>query len=232
MFYAPVQTERYFEKAQKYSEINWDNFAEVVDAFELRIKGWYIDPAEHLLQHSGHYSFTVMATTCLLIDALSQYRYGKLFSKGEHFKDFVKDFLPSYNGDLPSHVLHYDHNHNPRGKRIKKFSEVLWNGFRCGILHEAHAPLYCGVNPGNMPPQFKPTGHARYGSTATPSLVGGECPVVIVYPEHLFREVLAFFGEYIRDLKDKDPQYDGLRSNFKSKFSESFGVDLSKSALP
>src|SRR5208337_3432375 len=194
MYYGPVRSERYFEKGRRYSEIEWTNFAEAVEAFDHRIRGWYIDPTENLIKQSGHHSFTVMAMTCLLIDALSQYRYGELFSEGKHFKRFVEDFLPSYKGSLPHPVWHYDHNYNQGGKRLRKYSEVLWNGYRCGILHEGHAPLYCGINPGDSPPYIEATGHAKYGAKATASTVGADCPVVIVYPEHLFKEVTAFFS--------------------------------------
>ncbi len=232
MFYQPVQTERYFEKGRRYSEIDWSNLVEVIDAFDRRIRGWYIEPAESLAGQSGHSSFTVMAMTCLLIDALSQYRYGELASDGCHFKRFVRDCLPSYKGSLPSSIWHYDNKFSPNGKELKDYAEVLWNGFRCGILHEAHAPLYCGINPGSSNPQFEATNHATYAPSTAESRVGSDCPTVIIYPEHLFSEVKGFFGDYLRDLKDKDPKHNTLRTDFKRKFSASFGVDLSSSSLP
>lgn len=186
MYYEPVQFQRHFEKTNLYSAIDWYNFTEVVEAFDRRIRGWYIEPTELLISQSGHYSFTVMAMTCLLIDALSQYRYGVLSSEGQHFKRFVKDFLPSYGGSLPSMICHYDLKYSTNGKPLDTYADVLWHGFRCGILHEAHAPLYCGINPGLLPPQFEATNHAKYGPVATSSNPGANCPVVIIYPEHLF----------------------------------------------
>jgi hypothetical protein len=232
MFYEPVQAERYFEKGRRYYEIEWKNFAKVVEAFELRIRGWYIDPAELLIRQSGHYSFTTIAVTCLLIDALSQYRYGVLCSEGRHFKQFVRDFLPSYNGTLPAPIWHHDHKNATTGRKLTHYADVLWHGFRCGILHEAHAPLYCGILPGVSPPLFEPANHARYASGAHSSVTGADCPVVLIYPEHLFMEGKTLFYDYLNDLLDKASRHDKLRDDFKRKFTESFGVDLSISALP
>ncbi len=249
MFYEPVQAERYFERDRRYIEITWTSLVEVVDAFERRIRGWYTEPIEVLLerggrnwskrvvrwltgrQDGGHYSFTVMAMTCMLIDSLSQFRYGELSSEGKLFKRFVEHHLPSYSGGPLVTFRHYDHKHNRTGTDLTKYSEVLWNGFRCGILHQAHAPLYCGIVPGDDPPSVETTNHAKYAVGAGTAFAATNCPVVVIRPEHLYNEVTTFFAGYLRDLKDKAPQFDQLRVDFKKKFADSFGVDLAASTL-
>lgn len=249
MYYEPVQTERYFERERRYSEITWSSFADVVDAFERRIRGWYTQPIEILLergltesvklevrqktgrQDGGHYSFTVMAMTCALIDTLSQYRYGMLASDGPTFVKFVNDHLQSYRVTLPMTLWHYESKYAPGGKILKDYAQVLWNGFRCGILHQAHAPLYCGIVPGNDPPSVEATNHAKYAAGAGPQNAGLDCPVVVIRPEHLYGEVSAFFAGYLRDLKDRAPHHNQLRDDFKGKFADSFGVDLAASTL-
>ncbi len=178
----------------------------MVDAFEDRIRDWYIEPIEILLekrlgqtlrkivrwlasrQEGGHYSFAIASMTCLLIDALSQFRYGKLTSDGAIFKQFVKDDLRSYKVTLPNSILHYEDKHTPNGKELKELADVLWNGFRCGFLRQAHAPLYCGVVPGNSAPRIEAK-HATYGFRGGRSQPGLDCPVVVLQPEHLFDEV-------------------------------------------
>lgn len=251
MFYKPVKTERFFEKDRLYASINTADLKDIVSAWERRMKGWYIEPVEVMLNRDvkgwkkslvawiakrpdpGHYAFTVMSITCLLIDALSQYRFGELASKGEHFKRFVEDCLFSYKGTLPQTTWHYDHSNSANGKRLMKYSEVLWNGYRCGILHQAHAPLYCGIVPGNFGPRMEPTNHAEYGpsagNAATP--VGSNCPTVVVCPEHLFDEVRKFLDQYINDLTTPNPIHDSLRLSFKKKFSDSFGLDITGATL-
>lgn len=253
-FYEPVQSQRYFERKRLYSEVEWRDFRDILGAWGRRVKGWYIEPIEVMLNRDltgwkgwlvkrliarpnpGHYAFTVMSVTCLLIDALSQYRLGELASKGQHFKSFVEQFLPSYAGLLPTELWHYDHSYSTNGTRLTKYSEVLWNGYRCGILHQAHAPLYCGIIPGHRTPQFEATNHAKYGSGATNpnSTIGTDCPMTNVCPEHLFDEVRTFLAGYLRDLADPNPLHDsatGLRTLFKRKFSDSFGVDIFAATL-
>jgi hypothetical protein len=132
---------------------------------------------------------------------------------------------------LPVSIWHFDHKFYPTGKEMRAFAEVLWNGFRCGILQQAHAPLYCGIVPGKSPPVVEATNHARYAAGATTSLAGRDCPVVVICPEHLFDEVMAFFTGYLRDLKDKSTQHDPLRTSFKAKFADSFGIDLTASTF-
>jgi hypothetical protein len=253
-FYEPVQSERFFERDRLYSAINWTDFRDILGAWERRIDGWYIQPIEVMLNRDlkrwkrwivmkltsrpkpGHFAFTVMSVTCLLIDALSQYRFGELSSEGIHFKTFVEGFLPSYGGALPVDLWHYDHKYSVNGKKLTKYSEVLWNGYRCGILHQAHAPLYCGIVPGNSAPQFEATNHAKYGNGASNpnSVIGADCPMANICPEHLFDEVRAFLTGYLRDLGDPNPIHDsahGLRTLFKKKFSDSFGIDIRASTL-
>lgn len=253
MFYEPVQDQRYFERDRRYIEINWSYFPTIVDAFERRIRGWYIEPIEILLERKlnglvrdvvrcltnrhdgGHYSFTVMAMTCLLIDALSQYVRGVPEGTPDDFKAFVRGHLPNYCTSLTPPIDGYRRpkgtSSTPRHNPLTDVADVLYHGFRCGILHEAHAPLYCGILPGNSPPKIEPTNHAKYGAGATSSTPGTDCPVVAIYPEHLFGEVMTFFAGYLVNLKDKDMRYDPLRDSFKKKFSASFGIDITAATL-
>ena len=219
----------------------------MVDAFEERLHNWYIEPTEVLLesgqsnltrkfvrwitgrQDGGHYSFAVASMTCLLIDCLSQFRYGELSSDGGIFKRFVADDLKSYDAPLPTSVWHYEAKHARDGNELTTMAQVLWSGFRCGFLHQAHAPLYCAVVPGNSPMTCVP-GHATYGprSRQTP---GSDCLVVILQPEHLFNEVKEFLRDYLGKLKTNDPINDSLRENFVKKFSDAFGIDITAASL-
>jgi hypothetical protein len=254
MFYAPVQTERYFERERRYCDITWKHFPNTVDAFERRIRGWYIEPIEILLerrnkawvkrfvrwltgrQDGGHYSFTVMVMACMLIDTLSQFVRGKPEGTSGDFKSFVKQHLPSYSGSLSTAIDGYRPPRNPsstipRYDLLADIPAVLYQGFRCGILHQAHAPLYCGIVPGNNPPKVELTNHATYAAGAVNSVVGTDCPVVVICPEHLFDEIMMFFGGYLRDLKDRSTTHDQLRACFKMKFADSFGIDLTASTF-
>ena len=248
-FYEPVATERYFTRQRKYDEVERDrnDLGKMADAFEERIRNWYVEPIEVLLetrmsdwrkrlcrwlvrrQDGGHYSFTIAAMTCLLIDALSQFEAGLAEGTNGSFKAFVKQHLPSYGASLTPAIDGY----RPPSKcqPLSNLADVLYHGFRCGILHQAHAPLYCGIVPGKSPPRVEYTRHAKYAAGAVNSTVGSDCPVVVLYPEHLFDEVMAFFSSYLKNIKDKNPAYDAVRDKFKWKFSDSFGIDITAAVL-
>lgn len=42
---------------------------------------------------------------------------------------------------------------------------------------------------------------------------------------------MSFFALYLRNLKDKNVAFNLLRDNFKKKFSDSFGIDISAATL-
>ncbi|QDU76834.1 hypothetical protein Pan97_38910 [Bremerella volcania] len=254
-WYEPTPTRGHFTKHTKYDEVLRDrgDLGKLVDHFERRLRGWYIEPIEVLLEtnvrgwrmklarflarrdEGGHYSFSVAAMTCLLIDTLSQFEKGKLESDNVVFKDFVRRNLPCYAGSLTPNIDGYRPPRNPTGaprhQALSDIADVLYSGFRCGILHEAHAPLYCWISPGNDPPTVEATGYATYGLGATSSTAGNACPTVKLQPGHLFNEVMRYFRDYLSKLKNSNPIHDQLRVDFKTKFSHSFGVDILNARL-
>lgn len=220
-FYTPVQNARAFRRMTRYDQINWNDFGAVVDAFHGRIDDWYILPTKELINHNdgGHYAFAVMALNCLLIDTMSQYYYGLLTSSGNRFKDFVRDRIPKLAGNLPVQINQPVSPHNRNGDPLSTYQEVLYTGFRCGILHQAHVPLY-GVLYGVPEPfDFQNNGATQYAA-------GGDCPTVICHPRKVFEEIETAFLQYLDDLLNPDPGFNNLRQLFKVKFEDSFGVTI------
>jgi len=220
-FYTPIQNARAFRRMTRYDQINWNDFTVVVDAFHGRIDDWYILPTKELINHKdgGHYAFAVMALNCLLIDTMSQFYYGRLTSSGKKFKDFVRDRIPKLAGNLPTQINQPVSPHNQNGDPLSTYEEVLYTGFRCGILHQAHVPLY-GVLYGVPGPfDFQNNGTTRYAS-------GGDCPTVICHPRMVFEETETAFLQYLDDLLNPDPKLNKLRQLFKIKFEDSFGVTI------
>lgn len=222
MFYEvdlTAQASRYFSKEVRYSQIDWANFDQIVDAFSQRILDWYVEPATELAKN-GHFAFSVMALNCLLIDTLSQFVSGKEASSASEFKKFIRERLPSvYSCQLRTPIQHDD------GKRtaaaLTDIADVLYRGYRCGILHQAHIPPYGGVDPGQPhAAQVINPGLVKYKATSS------DCPTVLLNPLILFRDVRAAYDLYLIELKNRDAKFDQSRANFKSKFSRSFGVDV------
>ena len=217
MIYEPVKANRYFTKTDRYSDINWADFGSVVTAFEARINNWYIEPASELAKSTGHYAFSIMAINCLLIDTFSQFASGQLYSTAATFKQFISNCLPRYRTTLAATITHDDH---VRQTTLSTVADVLYHGFRCGILHQAHIPLYGGIDPGGAAFVETASGLATYSSS------GLDCPTVSVNPLLLLDDLKTYFAEYIANLKRPDAQYDSLRANFKVKFADSFGISV------
>lgn len=234
-FYIPVQNARAFRRTTPYDQIRWNDFREVVNAFHGRIDDWYILPTKELINHKegGHYAFAIMALNCLLIDTLSQYYYGNdpspterangqkgsLESSGAKFKDFLVERLKHRTGPLPAPIKQPVTSKNPKGKPLVTYEDALWSGFRCGILHQAHIPLYGVLYGIQNVLDCQPAGVTKYSD-------GTDCPTVICFPQRLFDELETAFIKYLDDLLNPDLAYKDLRQRFKAKFEDSFGVTI------
>ncbi|HEX3526145.1 MAG TPA: hypothetical protein VH988_03685 [Thermoanaerobaculia bacterium] len=208
-----AQSIRYFSRGVLYSQIDWSNLDRIVDSYRQRIQDWYFGPAKELAKN-WDFAFSVMALNCLLIDTLSQYVAGRESSRSNDFTEFIRKRLPrDYSCKLKTKIQHYD---GREEKTLKDVASVLYYGFRCGILHLAHIPPYCGVAQEAKPVREVP-GHVKYKKSGTC------CPSIIVNPLTLLKDLEETFEAYLGNLKDRDQKNDHLRANFKEKFSSSFG---------
>jgi hypothetical protein len=214
--YKPVKKARLFTKNVWYHQIHWNDWSDVIRRFEQQIHWWYVTPIKHLRKKTPHNGFAVVALSCVLVDALSQYHAGIERSTGRAFKEFVRKRLPSHGGKFPTPIRVWD---ETKGKELQAvdFADVLWNGFRCGILHEAHVLLYGRLDavPGVF--ELAPAGYTTYADTGQP------CPTVNLNPGPFADEVIAAFKTFIKELK---PTNSPLRANFKKKFLVSYGIDI------
>lgn len=213
MYYRPVLTNRIFSPDVLYSAIEWRSLRKVVEAFDRRIREWYVQPARALESTSGHYAFAVMALNCLLIDTLSQFFSGEPESKRSVFISFVRSKLPAFSQTLSVPIK------RPAGRNLDDVAQVLYFGFRCGILHEAHVPLYGAIFGLPTPVQVEAAGNTRYAD-------GSDCPTVVIDPHQLLDALDRVLEQDISDLLSSDSAHNALRAAFKAKFASSFGVDL------
>jgi hypothetical protein len=235
MFYQPVQNKRFFHSREEYSKIAWQDFRSVVDAFRKKLGEWYLAPAD-LLRPNWDHAFGLMAMNCLLIDALSQYYYGKRASARSVFKKFACLKLPEFRATLPEPIRENPGRRKrrktsmPRLKPVKPrffktFADVLYVAFRCGILHEAHVALCGGLaGLGGKMCDVDPDICTTYRD-------GSPCPTVRVDPQVIYDALNKVIDQYLADLVDPDPRHDVRRRHFKHKFKASFGIDLAASKL-
>lgn len=216
-----ARANRYFSREVRYSQIDWSNLDQIVDAYRQRIQDWYLDPAKELAKNV-HFAFSVMALNCLLVDTLSQFVAGIDSSNPTEFKKFICKRLPSsYSCNLKTPIQHDD---GKKTKPLRDVADVLYHGFRCGILHQAHIPPYGGVAPGAKHAVREVSGGVKYKTS------GAYCPSIIVDPLALLEDLDEAFEAYLRELKDRNPKNSQLRTNFKKKFSASFGIDVNAAA--
>lgn len=231
----PVQTKRLFRPETFYAQIPWRNFKAVVSEFRGRLDAWYLSPAK-CLAGNGDFAFSVMALNCLLIDALSQYRYGAQQSPTEvaknctnkqlessHFKfeDFIAERIPELSKPVAPPIRTGRNKPNGAAETLSTLPEVLYTGFRCGILHEAHVALYGALSGQETIADVAPVGLCTYADDGT------DCPTVVVFPQMLLGALEKIFADYLAELLNPDPGFDALRARFKEKFEDSFGVTIS-----
>ena len=189
-----ARANRYFSKEVRYSQIDWSRLDSIVQAYRQRIYDWYLDPARELAKNI-HFAFSVMALNCLLIDTLSQFVSGTDSSTAEGFKQFIRDRLPDrYSSKLETPIHHDD---GKKKTKLKDVADVIYHGFRCGILHQAHITPYGGIDPSNdAAVRFGLFGLLRYKPTGT------ECPSVILNPRTLLDDLQRAFDVYLEELND------------------------------
>src|SRR5207249_3015432 len=107
-----------------------------------RIENWYIKPSQKLRAASGHYSFTVVALTCVLIDTIAQYRYNIAQSDGFRFQELLREHAAVYHTAInPPITYHF------RGqvRHLGNYAQAIWVCYRCGVLHESHVMLCAAI---------------------------------------------------------------------------------------
>lgn len=212
MKFRPVLENRWFNKEKTYRQVNWESFPDIVYEFHARIYTWYIEPIKALHKASGHYGFAAMALNCLLVDTLSQYYFGKPQSTKTDFKKFVRIMLPEFTTQLPQPIVVSNQ------VTLYDVADVLYHGYRCGILHEAHIPLYGMIGgAGGEIFEVLDLGYTTYDN-------GSSCPSVVFNPWRFAEAIEDYFKEYTRTLLEG--ANNALETNFRQKFSISFGVNI------
>lgn len=231
LFYRPVQDQRFFSAGRKYDSINWNDFKEIVRAFQIRIEDWYIKPAEELRKASWDYSFSIMAIDCLLIDALSQFHYGQFRSSRTLFCKYARKKISGMRKRLPEPIAirpeRRANRKSPKSSRkpaktkyLKTYADSLYFAFRCGVLHEAHI-AGCGglAGLGGKLADIDPDICTRYRD-------GSECPTIRMDPTAILDDLQRVFNQYISDILDPDPTFEPRRRKFKRKFTACIGIDI------
>jgi hypothetical protein len=219
--------EREMNAGAFFSDIDWTRLDAIVGAFNDRLRWYYLDAAGTLRNNGRQFDHTITAIGCLLIDTLSQFHFGAPSGTRTRFMDFIADYIPGLHAVLPNTIRHQ--NDPGRGvETVSRYSDALYRGFRCGILHEANISPYGALWSGAAMSDFEPVGLSEYDGTG--GLVGA-CPTIRINAWLLCDSVRTALDDYCNRLLNPAVVYDLLRNNFKDKFKWSFGVDIAAAVL-
>lgn len=226
MNFKPVMDRRVVCRGRRYSDVDWKDETQAIHALKAQLENWYVEPTSKLVEHP-YAGFTVLALSCVLIDTLAQYESGSPSSKSALFKSWLIRNFPDSATAFPSPIFDPSAKGDTKGI-IRCCADAIYHSYRCGILHEAHPPIYCGIaGEGRAIPEqdevfsVHPKGLTQYSN-------GDPCPTVVVAPAKLFNEVCKLFERYFSQLLDPAPCWDHLRANFRRKFALSHGIQIGK----
>jgi len=110
----------YFSPKYKFTQLDWDNKKELIEAFKDRVKGFYLNPAKKL--NEAKYSFAAGILCITAIDFLARIETG-LDRIGKRFEKWLKDNIEEFDKqdpDCQSRTLAYR----------------FYDEFRNGLVHE------------------------------------------------------------------------------------------------
>lgn len=215
--------ERHFSLYLKdiISNIDWDDIDDVIDSFERRIRSWYLEPAEILIDEMPGNDFIITNIGCTLVDTLAQFRTGREAHDAKEFKQFTEDHFPNFHKPLPKTIpsdLVVGSNHD-----VDTVSEAFYSGFRCGLTHSGTI-LAFGGHSGD-------TDGKLYQIWFDPEDSMAHCydksrkeayPFVVLNPIRLIEEIEQALDAYLKNLrgaKNEDP----LKQHFAKKLEFDFG---------
>lgn len=203
------------------SNIDWTNFSEVLEAFERRVRTWYLDPAEILIEEMPGKEFIITNIGCILVDTLSQFREGNEDHDAKVFKSFAEDHFPEFDAPLPKTIP----SHLVVGSihEVDSVSEAFYSGFRCGLAHSGTILAFGGHSGDTNGKLYEiwfdkddPMAHCYDEKTEE------KYPFVVINPERLIEEIKKALYQYLEALEDAGDA-SKLRQNFARKIKYDFG---------
>ncbi|MCL4785389.1 MAG: hypothetical protein KJ070_01145 [Verrucomicrobia bacterium] len=214
---------RVLNRSQRYGNINWNNVASGATGFKLQLEHFYFAPTERLLEDDDGL-FMAVALTCILIDTLAQYEDGAEHSTKGVFMSWLREWVPGARERLPVAI----ECSTGKGKilKIEDYAAAVYHGYRCGILHEAHPYMFCGIAGQYRAIKNQETTFTCHLRGLTEYEDGAPCPTVVVDATKFLSAVRHRFNAYFDLLVSGSPEGNRLMVNFNRKFRASHGIDI------
>jgi len=196
-------------------------YPDVVKFFRDRINSFYIKPGNFIIKkikrkktYASNFGFVIITLSSILIDTLSQYRYGNIQST-TNFKLFLKEYVSEFDNTYssPGKVYLKDNmSIPPKNSSDVDFADIFYSGFRCGIMHNGKILSYGGY-------VYKQKAllaeHSWNDSNSDTRLELSIDPVI------LFKKMKLAFKKYIKELLNNLH-----RTEFLKKFEFEFGFNF------
>lgn len=219
-----VNPDRHFNNNEKIRVLNGKTFNDVINLFKERIANWYILVGDTILKQKDYiiHIFGLMTINVIIIDLLSQYESNLNKSEGASFQAFLIKYIPKFGNKFKNdykvkyyHPIIGNYIQNSANVCFTNYAQAFWEGFRCGIVHNAMILPFGRIN----------TEPANIIDEAIWVDSNGDRRVdLVIHPINLFNKVKDIFSIYIKKLKN--PKNIPLKNNFKAKFKRDFGYQI------
>jgi hypothetical protein len=119
----------YFAPSISFRDIDVDG-PEIVRQFKARIEGYYLAPADSLIERNDAFSAVLLLASSL--DALGRYDLPNLRTNRIRYITWLQKWMPSFSEELNA--------------------TIFYENIRCGLVHEARAKFGCEFNFGIITP--------------------------------------------------------------------------------
>jgi hypothetical protein len=211
---ASGNSDRTIADGVKIKDLPSKSYLEKVEIFRRRIQEWFFDTMKPLIKQTTS-NFVLTATSCILIDLFSQYRYGKEHSSRSLYVKFFKEYLSEQNHKIDPPIKSCNYNFKQKKWEEVKISTVadgFYHGFRCGVLHSARIVEYGRIN-------------WDYESEIIKILEWDLCKntnEINVHAPALFLKLEKIFYEYIKELEEE--KNEECKINFLKRYNFEYGI--------
>lgn len=154
---------------------------DLIDIFEDRMKGWFLDPTRKLLSSFNDLPAS-MCLQMMYFESIWSSMTGKN-SDGNSLEFFRKGFVSVFHG------------YGPQDELLSRVSEILYKDARCGFFHDGM--LRDRIFFGNRGLALEITLPKRNGIVDA----SGEINSIIIDPKHFIVAIERHFADYVKLLR-------------------------------